>query len=260
MDLTSVMVVAEQFARDGSFGGWHGAHAGIGTLPLLLFGTEAQKAEVSAQALQLRNGCRLLPQRTASRIRRAGRQDPRRPFARRHALRPQRPEDVDHQRRQGRSLHRLRENRRRAVHGVSGRARFPRRLAAAPKKRRWASRAVPPRAVFFDNVPVPVENVLGEIGRGHIIAFNILNIGRLKLGAVRRRRRRRTCSQISLTYAKERKAFGTTIVAFRHDPAQAGRDGDPHLRRRIDDLSRGGPDREPSRRFLLGRARCRRNA
>ena len=37
-------------------------------------------------------------------------------------------------------------------------------------------------AVYFDNVRVPVENVLGEIGRGHIIAFNILNIGRLKLG------------------------------------------------------------------------------
>ena len=43
LDLTSVMVVAEQFAGDGSFGGWHGAHAGIGTFPLLLFGTEAQK-------------------------------------------------------------------------------------------------------------------------------------------------------------------------------------------------------------------------
>ena len=37
-------------------------------------------------------------------------------------------------------------------------------------------------AVFLDNVQVPVENVLGEIGRGHIIAFNILNLGRLKLG------------------------------------------------------------------------------
>ena len=37
-------------------------------------------------------------------------------------------------------------------------------------------------ALYFDNVPVPVENVLGEIGRGHIIAFNILNIGRLKMG------------------------------------------------------------------------------
>src|SRR4051794_39587379 len=43
MDLTSMMVVAEQFARDGSFGGWHGAHAGIATLPLLLFGIESQK-------------------------------------------------------------------------------------------------------------------------------------------------------------------------------------------------------------------------
>ena len=37
---------------------------------------------------------------------------------------------------------------------------------------------------------VPVENVLGEIGRGHIIAFNILNLGRLKLGPVCRRRRK----------------------------------------------------------------------
>src|SRR5579864_5848953 len=43
LDLVSDMVVAEQFARDGSFGGWHGAHAGIATLPLLLFGTESQK-------------------------------------------------------------------------------------------------------------------------------------------------------------------------------------------------------------------------
>src|SRR6478736_6042975 len=39
------------------------------------------------------------------------------------------------------------------------------------------------RQLFFENAPVPVENVLGEIGKGHIIAFNILNIGRLKLGA-----------------------------------------------------------------------------
>ena len=43
LDLSSSMVVAEELSRDGSFAGWHGAHAGIGTLPLLLFGTEAQK-------------------------------------------------------------------------------------------------------------------------------------------------------------------------------------------------------------------------
>src|SRR5215469_17052279 len=43
LDLASSMVVAEELARDGSFAGWHGAHAGIGTMPLLLFGTEEQK-------------------------------------------------------------------------------------------------------------------------------------------------------------------------------------------------------------------------
>src|SRR4051794_32041023 len=43
LDLTSAMIVAEELARDGSFAAWHGAHAGFGTMPLLLFGTEDQK-------------------------------------------------------------------------------------------------------------------------------------------------------------------------------------------------------------------------
>ena len=43
MDLTSAMVVAEQMSRDGSYSGWHGAHPGIGPLPLLFCGTEEQK-------------------------------------------------------------------------------------------------------------------------------------------------------------------------------------------------------------------------
>src|SRR4051794_19211159 len=43
LDLTSAMVAAEHLARDGSYSSWHGAHSGIGTTPLLLFGTEAQK-------------------------------------------------------------------------------------------------------------------------------------------------------------------------------------------------------------------------
>src|ERR1700723_2663823 len=68
-------------------------------------------------------------------------------------------------------------------------------------------------AIFLDNVSVPVENVLGEVGRGHIIAFNILNIGRLKLGAF-------ACGgakevlRVSLNYAKDRKAFGKSIAEF----------------------------------------------
>ncbi len=68
-------------------------------------------------------------------------------------------------------------------------------------------------AVFLDNVPVPVENVLGEIGRGHIIAFNILNLGRLKLGPFAVGAAKDVLA-ISIKYAKERKAFGHAIADF----------------------------------------------
>ena len=79
-------------------------------------------------------------------------------------------------------------------------------------------------AVFFDNVKVPVENVLGEIGRGHIIAFNILNLGRLKLGPFAHGGCRDDLAD-SIHYAKERKAFGKSISRIRHDPAQNRGDG-----------------------------------
>jgi alkylation response protein AidB-like acyl-CoA dehydrogenase len=68
-------------------------------------------------------------------------------------------------------------------------------------------------AVYLDNVPVPVENVLGEIGRGHVIAFNILNIGRLKLGPASVGAAKNVLA-ICLKYAKQRKAFGSAIAEF----------------------------------------------
>jgi len=68
-------------------------------------------------------------------------------------------------------------------------------------------------AVFFDNVKVPVENVLGEIGRGHIIAFNILNLGRLKLCPFAHGGCRADLAD-AIQYAKERKAFGKSISEF----------------------------------------------
>nr|WP_287421906.1 hypothetical protein [Candidatus Brachybacter algidus] len=40
------------------------------------------------------------------------------------------------------------------------------------------------RRIFFENAPVPIANVLGEIGKGHLIAFNVLNMGRFKLGVL----------------------------------------------------------------------------
>jgi alkylation response protein AidB-like acyl-CoA dehydrogenase len=69
------------------------------------------------------------------------------------------------------------------------------------------------RQVFFDNVKVPAENVLGEIGRGHSIAFNVLNIGRFKLGALCLGGARKV-ADLSIKYATERHQFNQPIGQF----------------------------------------------
>ncbi|MEP6616919.1 MAG: acyl-CoA dehydrogenase family protein [Ginsengibacter sp.] len=67
--------------------------------------------------------------------------------------------------------------------------------------------------LYFQDCKVPVENVLGEIGKGHIIAFNILNIGRLKLGAAAIGGAK-LALQNSIEYAKTREQFKTAIANF----------------------------------------------
>ena len=67
--------------------------------------------------------------------------------------------------------------------------------------------------LILTDCQVPVENVLGEIGKGHHIAFNVLNVGRFKLGAGSVGSAR-NCLQSSIEYAKQRKAFGKTIADF----------------------------------------------
>ncbi|MCX7607281.1 MAG: acyl-CoA dehydrogenase family protein [Bacteroidia bacterium] len=69
------------------------------------------------------------------------------------------------------------------------------------------------RQVFFQETPVPVENVLGEIGKGHVIAFNILNIGRIKLAAATTGSCKRLVD-VCVRYAKERHQFNRPIASF----------------------------------------------
>ena len=69
------------------------------------------------------------------------------------------------------------------------------------------------RQVFLSDVKVPKENILGEIGKGHLIAFNILNIGRIKLAAAALGAAKQT-STFSIRYAKERQQFKTPIANF----------------------------------------------
>jgi len=68
-------------------------------------------------------------------------------------------------------------------------------------------------AVFLEDCKVPAENVLGEIGKGHLIAFNILNIGRFKLCAAALGGAKRA-SSLSISYANERKQFKQAISGF----------------------------------------------
>jgi hypothetical protein len=67
--------------------------------------------------------------------------------------------------------------------------------------------------LYFQDCMVPVENVLGEIGRGHIIAFNILNIGRLKLDAATNGGSKGALSE-SIQYANTREQFNMPISKF----------------------------------------------
>ncbi|HNR49251.1 MAG TPA: acyl-CoA dehydrogenase family protein [Bacteroidia bacterium] len=69
------------------------------------------------------------------------------------------------------------------------------------------------RQVFFSDCKVPVENVLGEIGKGHLIAFNILNIGRLKLCAAALGGAKEV-SSLSVSYANTREQFKLPISKF----------------------------------------------
>ncbi len=69
------------------------------------------------------------------------------------------------------------------------------------------------RQVFFENVKVPVDALLGEIGKGHHIALNTLNMGRYKLGAFCIGGSKRS-TDLSVKYANERHQFGVPIASF----------------------------------------------
>lgn len=69
------------------------------------------------------------------------------------------------------------------------------------------------RQVFFENAKVPAENVLGEIGKGHLIAFNALNIGRYKLGVMCIGGNKEVI-KMAAGYANERHQFGQPIGSF----------------------------------------------
>ena len=212
MDLTSAMIVAEGVARDGSYAACHGTQAGIGTLPLVLFGTEEQKR-------------RYLPKLASAEM--VAAYALTEPHAGSDALsaktRADLSEDGTHYILNGQKMWITNGGLADlfTVFAKIGGEKFTAFLverawpgvSSGAEEKKMGIKGSSTTAVFFDNVRVPVENVLGEIGRGHIIAFNILNIGRLKLGPFALGGAKEVL-RVSLRYAKERRAFGHAIADF----------------------------------------------
>jgi alkylation response protein AidB-like acyl-CoA dehydrogenase len=212
LDLSSSMVVAEELSRDGSFAGWHGAHAGIGTLPLLLFGTEAQKQKYLprlSSAELIAAYCLTEPHAGSDSLAAKTRADLT-PDGKHYVLNGQKMWITNGGRADLFTVF-AKVNGEQFTAFLVERA-FP-GVSSGKEEQKMGIKGSSTTAVFLDNVHVPVENVLGEIGRGHIIAFNILNLGRLKLGPSGVGGSKNVL-KICLAYAKQRKAFGVEIAKF----------------------------------------------
>ncbi len=206
------MIAGEHMAKDTSYGSWYSAHTGIGTLPVLFFGNEAQKQKylprlakvelLAAYALtEPLAGSDALAVRTRADLTADGKH---------YVLNGQKMWITN-----GGAADLY------TVFAKVGGEKFTAFLVernfpgvtSGAEEHKMGNKGSSTTAVYFDNVKVPVENVLGEIGRGHIIAFNILNIGRLKLGPAAVGAAKNVLA-ICLKYAKERKAFGSAIAEF----------------------------------------------
>jgi alkylation response protein AidB-like acyl-CoA dehydrogenase len=212
LDKISSIIVSEEMARDGSWAATLGAQAGIGVLPIAFFGTEDQKARYvpklasaewvgayclseatsasdalncKAKVVRSADGRHYTLNGTKQWITNGGIADVYIVFAK-----------VDGEKFTAFIVER-------AFAGVSPGA----------EEHKMGIRGSSTTPVNFENVPIPLENVLGEIGKGHLIAFNILNMGRLKLGAGCVGACRYLVAE-AIKWAKEREAFGKKIADF----------------------------------------------
>src|SRR5207245_10393715 len=86
-------------------------------------------------------------------------------------------------------------------------------LSTGPEEQKLGIRGSSTRQVILEDVAVPADAVLGEVGQGHKIAFNILNIGRFKLGAGSVAAAK-DCLHVALDYARQRQQHGRPIASL----------------------------------------------
>jgi butyryl-CoA dehydrogenase len=211
MDKVTAAVIADHIAKYAGFATTWGGHSGIGTLPLVYFGTEAQKKKylpklaagemVGAYALsESTSGSDALNCRTRAVLS---------PDKKHYILNGEKMWITNAGFADLFTVFAKVDEKFTAFLIERG---FP-GFSVGGEEHKMGIRGSSTCPIILNDCKVPVENVLGEIGKGHLIAFNILNVGRFKLGAM--------CvggGRVSLEhaigYAKQRKAFGKVIADF----------------------------------------------
>src|ERR1700678_996775 len=212
MDKVTAAIIADHMAKYAGFATTWGAHSGIGMLPIVYFGTEEQKkkylprlatgetvgayalseASSGSDALNCRARAVLSPDGKhyvlngeKMWITNAGFADLFTVFAK-----------IDGEKFSAFLVERT----------------FP-GISIGAEEHKMGIRGSSTCPIILNDCKVPAENLLGDIGKGHIIAFNILNIGRFKLGAMCVGGGR-VSLESAITYAKQRKAFNKVIADF----------------------------------------------
>ncbi|KWW18121.1 acyl-CoA dehydrogenase [Peribacillus simplex] len=212
LDKISSALITEKMALSGGFGITHGAHVGIGSLPIVLFGNEDQKKKylpllatgekIAAYALtEPSSGSDALGAKTTAKLNAEGTH---------YILNGEKQwitnagfadVFVVYAKIDGEQFSAFIVER--EYNGVS----------TGAEEKKMGIKSSSTRTLILEDVQVPVENLLGVAGKGHVIAFNILNIGRYKLGvgAVGGSKR---ALEITAAYTNQRQQFKTKISDF----------------------------------------------
>ncbi|WP_062354490.1 acyl-CoA dehydrogenase family protein [Bacillus kwashiorkori] len=212
LDKITSALIAEKMSRAGGFSISHGAHVGIGSLPIVLFGNEEQKQKylpllatgekLAAYALtEPGSGSDALGAKTVAKLNEAGT----------HYILNGEKQWITNAGFADVFIVYAKVDGEKFTAFIVERE-YP-GVSTGAEEKKMGIKSSSTRTLILEDAEVPVENVLGEIGRGHIIAFNILNIGRYKLG-VGAVGASKVAFGITLKYANERKQFKTAISNF----------------------------------------------
>jgi alkylation response protein AidB-like acyl-CoA dehydrogenase len=212
LDKVSATVLAEKLAGYASFAVSHGGHAGIGTIPIVYFGTEEQKKRFLPKiATGEKLACYCLSEPQAGSDALAARtRGVLSPDGKSWILNGQKMWITNGGFADVFTVFAKVDGEKFSCFIVEkGTPGFS--VGAEEKKMGIKGSSTVP--IFFENAAIPKENLLHEIGRGHIVAFNTLNVGRFSLGAYCLGGAKHVLAAAS-KYAKERTAFGKPIAEF----------------------------------------------